>query len=86
MLETAGTFLSICMHMRDFGEFETSASLMARVDEKLGIIARYAPCQPCLSAYIPVYMTKMPDIMQMTDRWNMQILMLPIYKIRENRK
>lgn len=66
--ETAGTFLSICMHMRDFGEFETSASLMARIDEKLGIIARYAPCQPCLSAYIPVYMTKMPDIMQMADR------------------
>ena len=65
---TAGTFLSICMHMRDFGEFETSASLMARIDEKLGIIARYAPCQPCLSAYIPIYMTKMPDIMQTADR------------------
>lgn len=79
----SGTFLSICMHMRDFGEFETSASLMARIDEKLGIIARYAPCQPCLSAYIPVYITEMPDIMKTADRmydkslwWQMKLLNL----------
>lgn len=67
--ETCGTFMSICMHMRDFGESETSASLLARYDEKLGIIARYAPVQPCLSAYIPVYMSgKLPEKMQTADK------------------
>ena len=67
--ETCGTFMSICMHMRDFGESETSASLLARYDKELGIIARYAPVQPCLSAYIPVYMTyKLPEKMQTADK------------------
>ncbi len=66
---TSGTFLSICMHMRDFGEFETSASLLARIDDKLGVIARYAPCQPCLSVYIPVYMTNnLPVKLQTGER------------------
>lgn len=65
---TAGTFLSVCMHMRDFGESETSASLLTRYDDTLGIIARYAPAQPCLSAYIPVYMTALPAQMQTADK------------------
>lgn len=66
--ETAGTFLSVCMHMRDFGESETSASLLTRLDETLGVIGRYAPAQPCLSAYIPVYMTALPESMQRAER------------------
>ncbi len=67
--ETAGTFMSICMHMRDWAESETSASLLARIDDKIGVIARYAPVQPCLSAYIPVYMTcKLPEKMQRADK------------------
>ncbi len=82
---TAGTFLSICMHMREWGESETSASLLARYDDTIGIIGRYAPAQPCLSAYIPVYMTgKLPQKMQTTDRsfddgslwWQMKLLSL----------
>ena len=82
---TAGTFLSICMHMREWGESETSASLLARYDETIGIIARYAPAQPCLSAYIPVYMVgKLPEKMQTADRafddaslwWQVKLLSL----------
>lgn len=66
---SCGTFLSICMHMRDWGESETTASLLARYDEKIGIIARYAPAQPCLSAYIPVYMCgELPEKMQKAER------------------
>lgn len=83
--ETCGTFMSICMHMRDFGESETSASLLARCDGELGIIARYAPVQPCLSAYIPVYMScKLPEKMQTADKlfnekslwWQVKVLTL----------
>ena len=66
---TSGTFRTICMHMVDFGSSETSASLLARYDEELGIIARYAPAQPCLSVYIPVYMTSLPERMQKADRY-----------------
>lgn len=66
--ETAGTFLSICMHMRDWGESETTASLLTRYDEEIGVIARYAPAQPCLSAYIPVYMTTIPEKMWNADK------------------
>lgn len=67
--ETTGTFMSVCMHMRDWGESETSASLLARYDDTIGIIARYAPVQPCLSAYIPVYMVgKLPEKMQCADK------------------
>lgn len=82
---TAGMFLSICMHMRDWGESETSASLLARYDETIGIIARYAPAQPCLSAYIPVYMVgTLPEKMQMAERqyseaslwWQVKLLSL----------
>ncbi len=82
---TAGTFMSVCMHMRDWGESETSASLLARYDDTIGIIARYAPVQPCLSAYIPVYMTgKLPEKMQTADRlfdenslwWQVKLLSL----------
>lgn len=82
---TAGTFLSICMHMREWGESETSASLLARYDENIGIIARYAPVQPCLSAYIPVYTVgKLPKKMQTADRafsesslwWQVKLLSL----------
>lgn len=82
---TAGTFMSICMHVRDWGESETSSSLLARYDDTIGIIGRYAPAQPCLSAYIPVYMTgKLPQKMQTADRlfddsslwWQMKLLSL----------
>ena len=82
---TSGTFKSICMHMREWGESETSASLLARYDDAIGIIARYAPAQPCLSAYIPVYMTgKLPEKMESADRrfnesslwWQVKLLSL----------
>ena len=66
--ETNGTFMSVCMHMRDWAESETSASLLTRFDDELGIIACYAPVQPCLSAYIPVYMTALPEKMESADR------------------
>lgn len=65
---TAGVFRSVCMHMYDFGSSETSAALLARFDTELGVIARYAPAQPCLSAFIPVYMTDLPKKMQTADR------------------
>lgn len=65
---TNATFVSLCMHAGDWGASETSASLLARYDEDLGIIARYAPAQACLSAYIPVYMTDLPEKMQTADR------------------
>lgn len=83
--ETAGTFLSICMHMRDWAESETTASLLVRYDEELGIVARYAPAQTCLSVYIPVYMVgKLPVRMENADRtydeeslwWTMKVLSL----------
>ncbi len=66
--ETCGTFMSICMHMRDWAESETSASLLARFDDALGVVARYAPVQPCLSAYIPVYMADLPGVMQHAEK------------------
>jgi dipeptidase len=75
------------MHMRDWGESETSASLLARYDETIGIIARYAPAQPYLSAYIPVYMIgKLPQKMQSADQafserslwWQVKLLGLPV--------
>ena len=65
---TNATFVSLCMHAGDWGASETSASLLARYDEDLGVIARYAPAQTCLSAYIPVYMTDLPEMMQNADR------------------
>ncbi len=65
---TAGVFRSVCMHMYDFGSSETSAALLSRFDAELGVIARYAPAQPCLSAFIPVYMTDLPKRMQTADR------------------
>ena len=83
--ESAGTFKSICMHMHDWGDSETSTSLLARCDDTLGIIARYAPGQPCLSAYIPVYMVgKLPEKLQTADKlfdkdslwWQMKLLSL----------
>lgn len=83
--ETNGTFMSICMHMRDWGESETSASLLARYDDEIGIVARYAPVQPCLSAYIPVYVVgKLPEKMQNADKlfdenslwWQVKVLSL----------
>jgi dipeptidase len=65
---TNATFVSLCMHAGIWGASETSASLLARYDEDLGIIARYAPAQACLSAYIPVYMTELPEKMQRAER------------------
>ena len=90
--ETTGTFMSICMHMRDWGESETSASLLARYDDEIGIIARYAPVQPCLSAYIPVYMVgKLPEKMYNADKlydenslwWQVKVLSL-LVNVDEN--
>lgn len=52
-----GTFLSVCMHMREWGDSETTASLIASEDEVLGVTARFAPAQPCHSVYLPVYFT-----------------------------
>lgn len=80
---TTGMFLSVCMHMRDWGESETTASLLGYYDDEIGIVGRYAPAQPCLSAYIPVYMTdSLPSIMQKADKefdvdslwWQMKLL------------
>jgi secernin len=65
---TNATFVSLCMHAGMWGASETSASLLARYDEDLGIIARYAPAQACFSAYIPVYMTELPERMQTAER------------------
>ena len=62
------TFASLCMHAGEWGASETSASLLARYDEDLGVIARYAPAQACLSAYIPVYMTNLPETMQTAEK------------------
>jgi len=67
--ESVGTFMTVCMHMRDWGESETSSSLLARYDEDLGILARYAPVQPCLSAYVPVYSVgRLPEKMSRGDK------------------
>ncbi len=65
---TNATFVSLCMHAGTWGASETSASLIARYDEDLGIIARYAPAQACLSAYIPVYMNDLPEKMQTAEK------------------
>ena len=65
---TNATFASLCMHAGTWGASETSASLLARYDEDLGIIAHYAPAQACLSAYIPVYMTDLPETMQTAEK------------------
>ena len=65
---TNATFVSLCMHAGMWGASETSASLLARYDEDLGVIARYAPAQACFSAYIPVYMTELPERMQTAER------------------
>ena len=65
---TNATFASLCMHAGEWGASETSASLLARYDEDLGIIARYAPAQACLSAYIPVYITDLPENMQTAEK------------------
>ena len=82
---TNGTFFNICMHMREWTASETVASLLARYDDEIGIIARYAPAQPCLSAYIPVYMTgNLPQKMQSAEKdfdenslwWQMKALCL----------
>ncbi len=62
------TFASLCMHAGEWGASETSASLIARYDEDLGVIARYAPAQACLSAYIPVYMNDLPEKMQTAEK------------------
>lgn len=52
-----GNFYSICMHPICWGESETTASLVCRWDDELGVIANWGPCQPCLSFYLPVYFT-----------------------------
>ena len=65
---TNATFVSLCMHAGMWGASETSASLLARYDEDLGVIARYAPVQACFSAYIPVYMAELPERMQTAER------------------
>lgn len=59
-----GMFVSVCMHAMTWDASQTTCSLLARWDERLGVVARYAPAIPCCSVYIPVYMTGMlPDCM-----------------------
>lgn len=65
---TAGIFKTLCMHPLEWGDSETSASLLAYWDEELGIVGRYAPAQPCLSAYLPVYMSDIPAMLQTGGR------------------
>lgn len=55
--ECNGTFLSICMHMREWGDSETTASIVSREDNILGVVSRFALAQPCLSVYLPIYFT-----------------------------
>lgn len=50
-------FFSICMHMREWGESETAASIICRTDKDLGIVSRYALGVPCMSVFMPVYAT-----------------------------
>lgn len=52
-----GNFYSICMHPICWGESETTASLLCRWDDALGVIGSWCACQPCLSVYLPVYFT-----------------------------
>lgn len=52
-----GMFVTICMHAMTWDASQTTCSLLARWDERLGVVARYAPSIPCCSVYIPVYMT-----------------------------
>ena len=40
-----------------WGESETTASLLCRWDEQLGVIGSWCACQPCMSVYLPVYFT-----------------------------
>lgn len=53
----AANFYSICMHPICWGESETTASLLCRWDDALGVIGNWCPCQPCLSFYLPIYFT-----------------------------
>lgn len=55
--KATGTFFSICMHMREWGDSETVASLISRIDPDLGVVSRFAPVQPCQSLYLPIYFT-----------------------------
>jgi len=67
---STGNFFSICMHMREWGESETAASIICRTDKDLGIVSRYALGMPCLSAYIPVYATGyLPESLQVSGKF-----------------
>ncbi len=52
-----GNFFTICMHMREWSEPETVASLISRYDPVLGPVSRFAPAQTCESVYLPIYFT-----------------------------
>lgn len=66
---SSGTFFSICMHMREWGESETTASLISRIDDKLGVVSRWSPAQPCMSVYLPVYFTGyIPKCLSVCDK------------------
>lgn len=66
---SSGTFFSICMHMREWGESETTASLISRIDKVLGVVSRWAPAQPCQSIYIPIYFTGyIPKALTLCDK------------------
>ena len=54
---STGNFFSICMHMREWGESETAASIVCRLDRNLGVVSRYALGVPCMSVFMPVYDT-----------------------------
>lgn len=52
-----GNFNSICMHSRVWTDSETTAGIISRIDNELGVISRYSIGQPCLSVFMPIYDT-----------------------------
>ena len=59
-----GMFVTICMHAMTWDASQTTCALIARWDEKLGVVTRYAPSIPCCSVFLPVYMTgRLPECM-----------------------
>lgn len=52
-----GMFVTICMHAMTWDASQTTCALLARWDEALGVVCRYAPSIPCCSIFLPVYMT-----------------------------
>jgi len=59
-----GMFVTVCMHAMTWDASQTTCALLARWDDALGVVGRYAPSIPCCSVFLPVYMTgSLPDSM-----------------------